>query len=263
MTASVTPGMTDTTSGPVVLRAPAKLTRTLRVTGVRADGMHLLDAEMVSLDLHDELHLTTGDGITVDGPGGIPTDTTNLVSRALAAVGRQAAVRLMKRIPAGAGLGGGSSDAAAVLRWAGVRPDRAGLELAVSLGADVPFCLMGGRARVGGVGQEVEPLPFLDLAFALLLLPFGVATGAVYARWDELGRPVGGEGNDLEPAAMAVEPRLAGWRDALGDETGATPRLAGSGSTWFVEGDWPGLPDRITGRDGQTARVIRARAVPG
>ena len=121
----------------VVVRAPAKLTWSLRVTGVRADGYHLLDAEFVSLDLADELHITEGStGISVSGPyaDGVPTDGSNLVARALAVTGRTAAVHVVKNIPHGGGLGGGSADAGAVLRWAGV-DDPA---IAARLGADVP-----------------------------------------------------------------------------------------------------------------------------
>jgi 4-diphosphocytidyl-2-C-methyl-D-erythritol kinase len=70
---------------------------------------------------------------------------------------------------------------------------------------------------------------------------------AVYRRWDELGGPTGPGANDLEQAALAVEPRLAEWRDRLGDATGETPCLAGSGSTWFVEGEFPG-EDRVVVR---------------
>jgi 4-diphosphocytidyl-2-C-methyl-D-erythritol kinase len=151
-------------------------------------------------------------------------------------VGRSAHVAVEKHIPTGAGLGGGSADAAAVLRWAGCR-DR---DVAASLGADVPFCLVGGRARVTGIGEIVEPLPFEARTYTLLTPPFGCSTPAVYRAWDELGGPAGEAGNDLEPAALAVEPRLAEWRDRLGEATGQRPRLAGSGSTWFVEGDHPG-----------------------
>ena len=142
-----------------VVVAPAKLTVSLRITGVRDDGYHLIDAEMVSLDLADRLTISEGDGLEIVGPaaGGIATDDTNLVRRALAAVGRRAHVRVEKHIPAGAGLGGGSSDAAAILRWAGVDD----LAVAASVGADVPFCLVGGRARVTGIGEIVEPLPFV------------------------------------------------------------------------------------------------------
>jgi len=221
-----------------VVDAPAKLTISLRITGTRADGFHLLDAEMVSLDLVDTLTFEDGDGLAVSGnaASGVPSDDTNLVRRALALVGRRALVHVHKRIPAGSGLGGGSADAAAVLRWAGVEDPA----IAVQLGADVPFCVRGGRARVTGVGEIIEPLPPELRVFTLALSPFACSTALVYRKWDELGGPTGVGGNDLEPAALAVEPRLAAWRDRLGNATGQQPHLAGSGSTWFVEGDHPG-----------------------
>lgn len=221
-------------------RAFAKLTLSLRVVGVRADGYHLLDAEMVTVDLADRLELAPAPrpSLHVVGPAaaGVPADGSNLVLRALVAVGRTAAVTLDKRIPAGAGLGGGSADAAAVLRWAG-RPDAG---LAAGLGADVPFCVVGGRARVTGVGETVEPLAHRDRAFTLLVPPLAVDTTRVYAAWDDLGGPAGPGSNDLEPAALAVMPELREWRERLGEGTGAEPALAGSGSTWFVEGEYPG-----------------------
>lgn len=258
-------------SGPVRLRALAKLTLSLRVLGTRADGYHLLDAEMVSVDLADTLEVSPGRGLeVVDETGGppVPTDATNLVSRALQLLGQPARVRLIKRVPAGAGLGGGSADAAAVLRWAlaeGLVSRPVALELAAQLGSDVPFCLAGaGRARVGGSGEKLVPLPFGEVAgkaYTLLVPPFGVPTAAVYQAWDRLharraptgdppaalapgpsrGRDAKGPGpNDLEAAALAVEPRLAEWRDKLAAATGRQPVLAGSGSTWFVEGEYPG-----------------------
>jgi 4-diphosphocytidyl-2-C-methyl-D-erythritol kinase len=224
----------------MLVRAPAKLTRSLRVVGVRHDGYHLIDAEMVTLaDLYDELDITEG------GVNDLPA--SNLVSRALAAVGRSAHVGLAKRIAAGAGLGGGSADAAAVLRWAGCSD----LAVALAVGADVPFCLVGGRARVTGVGEGIEPLPDVDLVFTLLTPPLHVSTPAVYRAWDELGGPRSDGPNDLEPAALAVEPRLAEWRDRLGGATGQVPVLAGSGGTWFVEGAFPDLPGAVVTRSGR------------
>jgi 4-diphosphocytidyl-2-C-methyl-D-erythritol kinase len=226
----------------VTVLAPAKVTLSLRVTGVRDDGYHLVDAEMVTVDLADELVIDpAGDGLVVVDEAGrglpVPDDGTNLVRRALALAGRRAGVRLTKRIPAGAGLGGGSADAAAVLRWAGYG-DPVG---ASALGADVAFCLLGGRARVTGIGEVLEPLPFTERALTLLTPPFGCSTPAVYRAWDDLGGPTAEGPNDLEPAALAVEPRLAEWRDRLGGATGRTPVLAGSGSTWFVEGSFPSV----------------------
>jgi 4-diphosphocytidyl-2-C-methyl-D-erythritol kinase len=228
--------------------ARAKLTVTLRITGARPDGYHLLDAEMVTLALGDVLTFAPagpgGTSIDVVGPhaGGVPTDGRNLIHRALDAVGRPAAVRLDKRIPAGGGLGGGSADAAAALRWAGCSD----VALAARLGADIPFCLAAvARARVRGIGEIVDPLPFVAEAYTLVIPPFGVPTPVVYRAWDDLGGPTADGPNDLEPAAIAAEPRLAAWRDRIGDAAGRPPVLAGSGSTWFVPGSHPHLADAL------------------
>jgi len=220
------------------LEARAKLTLSLRILGVRADGLHVIDAEMVSLDLCDRLVIDSdGDELTgVTGSVRSVGRPDDLVVRALKLVRRRAGVELHKHIAPGAGLGGGSSDAAAILRWAGeFDPDRAAL-----LGADVAFCVVGGRARVGGIGEVIAPMDHLPETFTLLTPPVHCSTPVVYRTWDELGGPVGDHGNDLEPAALAVEPRLAAARDALGEATGRRPRLAGSGSTWFVDGAFPG-----------------------
>jgi 4-diphosphocytidyl-2-C-methyl-D-erythritol kinase len=242
------------------VRAPAKLTRTLRIVGVRADGYHLLDAEMVTLDLADTLTFGLGDGLTVSGPAaeGVPVDDTNLVRRALRAVHRTARVHVDKRIPHGAGLGGGSADAAAVLRWAGCDD----IAIAARLGADVPFCVVGGRARVGGIGDEVEPLAAIDATFTMCTPPFGISTPQVYARWDALGGPTSGDPNDLEPAAVAVEPRLAVWRDRLGAATGRQPVLAGSGSTWFVDGAFPEIAETLAPATVVVTRTDRPEVGP-
>jgi 4-diphosphocytidyl-2-C-methyl-D-erythritol kinase len=236
-------------TGPVTVVASAKLTLTLRITGVRDDGFHLIDAEMVSLDIADEVTFRepgpAGTSITLTGPSaaGLSAGADNLVARALRAVGRAADVTVDKRIPHGGGLGGGSADAAAVFRWAGVHD----LALAATIGADVPFCMHGGRARVRGIGQVLDPLPFIERTVTLAMPGYGCDTAAVYRAWDELGGPASEGPNDLEPAAVRVEPRLAAFRDALGEDTGEVPVLAGSGSTWFVPGAHPG-PGRVVAR---------------
>jgi 4-diphosphocytidyl-2-C-methyl-D-erythritol kinase len=254
--------------GPVAvtrLAAPAKLTLSLRVLGRRPDGYHDLAAEMVSVDLADTLEIDPdGDGLVVEADdilaGSVDTGPDNLVRRALSAVSRRAGVRLVKRIPVGGGLGGGSTDAAAVLRWAGC----ADFEVAASLGADVPFCLAGGRAEVAGIGERVSSLPFEHREFVLLVPPFGVDTGAVYAAWDALG-VIGGGPNELTGAALDVRPDLAHWRECLADATGRTPLLAGSGSTWFVEGSRAELGvgglDRL-GPGRERGRLLDVRTVP-
>ena len=254
----------STEDGPtrVELRAHAKLTFTLRVTGVRADGYHLIDAEMASLDLHDVITITRrGHGLTATGPyaDGLPLDTTNLVTRALDVMGTDAAVHIDKRIPHGGGLGGGSTDAATVLRWAHHDVDVPGLERASRLGADIPFCLVGGRARVSGIGEVIEPMVFVDRFVTLVIPPFSVGTPAVYRAWDDLGGPVSDGPNDLEPAALIVEPRLARWRDLIAERTGSAPVLAGSGATWFTEGRHH---DALTDLVDEGARVLVARTVP-
>jgi 4-diphosphocytidyl-2-C-methyl-D-erythritol kinase len=238
----------------VELTAPAKLTLSLRITGRRPDGYHLLDAEMVTVDLADRLVVEPGDGLVVvdtatsaatgaltGGRHEVPAGPDNLVARALALAGRRARVTLHKEIPAGAGLGGGSADAAAILRWAGFDD----VADAARLGADVAFCLRGGRARVRGIGEIIEPLAYEARTLTLFTPAYGCSTAAVYRAWDELGGPTGEAGNDLEAAALAVEPRLAGARAELAAATGQRPRLAGSGSTWFVEGAHPGPGRRV------------------
>ena len=233
----------------VTLRAPAKLTLSLRITGVRPDGYHLIDAEMVTLDFGDTLEFSSGPqrrGRVVlheqDGTRSA-AGSDDLVVRALAVAGCSADVVVHKRIPRGAGLGGGSADAAAVLRFAGV----ADADLAVSLGADVPFCVSGGRARVRGIGELVEPLEHLERTVTLLTPPVMCSTPQVYRAWDELGGPEGEHGNDLEPAALLVAPELERWRAELEQASGLRPSLAGSGSTWWVPGSFPG-PGRVVAR---------------
>ncbi len=249
------------TQAPVEILAPAKLTLSLRVVGVRPDGYHLLESEMVSVDLADTLVLAEGDGLTVtaasdgwtgaDGrrageqrageqqaedngqPDGepVPLGPGNLVSRALGAVGRKARVDLVKRIPPGAGLGGGSADAAAVLRWAGCHD----LEVALALGADVPFCLTGGRAMVRGIGEDVDPLPYEARAYTLLLLPFGLDTAAVYRAWDRMER-VGRRRPAGPEAATSSSPPPCIPIPAWPNGSGRSPQPAGECHGWREAG---------------------------
>ena len=242
----------------VLVRAPAKLTLSLRVTGVRRDGYHLIDAEMVTLELADTLTIDeTGDSLTAGGPysAGLPLDGSNLVARALVVTRKHAAVHVDKQIPHGGGLGGGSADAAAVLRWAGYTD----LDGAARLGADVPFCLVGGRARVRGIGQIVDAMPHLPMDLTLVIPPLACSTPTVFAAWDQRGGLDGadqscGGPNDLTAAALVVEPLLAEWRDRIVEASGVRPTLAGSGATWFLEGHHPLLRDALT-----DARVVLTR----
>ena len=92
---------------------------------------------------------------------------------------------------------------------------------------------------MSGIGENIKKMNYKKQDFTLLIPPFSCSTKAVYEHWDYLGGPKGDHGNDLEPAAVSLYPELGKWRDLLGDTTGAQPRLAGSGSTWYVEGAFP------------------------
>jgi 4-diphosphocytidyl-2-C-methyl-D-erythritol kinase len=246
----------------VELRAPAKLTLTLRVLGARADGFHELEALTVSIDTpYDTLAVESGPaGVRLDVTGptaaGVPEGEENLVVRAAKSVlpdGAGLRVRLRKQIPSGAGLGGGSSDAAAVLR---VCAQTHGLaaevveHAAAAVGSDVPFCLHGGPAWMRGRGERIEPLTLPDAVRVLVVVPpFAIGTARVYRAWDELGGPRSARGlvappalaglveelaNDLEPAAEHVEPQLRPFREALETAVGAPALLAGSGSACWI-----------------------------
>ncbi len=237
--------------------APAKLTLSLRITGVRNDGYHLIDAEMVSLSLCDKLLIdSSGSGLSATGryAVGMPLDDSNLVAKALRLVGRRAHVSIDKQIPHGGGLGGGSSDAAAILRWTGFND----LEAASRLGADVSFCLIGGRARVRGIGEMIDPMPFVEQLVTLVIPPLTVSTPAAYRCWDELGGPTADGPNDLEPAAIRLVPELADWRDRIAQACGRTPVLAGSGATWFVDGEHS---NALAALSNEGAEIIAARTV--
>src|SRR6266852_6127510 len=185
------------------VRAFAKINRSLRIVGVRPDGYHELRTEFQSIALHDTLALRATRGpfrLTCDDPA-CPPDATNLVWRAAvlvwAAAGRRGAPRgvsieLTKRIPLRAGLGGGSSDAAAALRALGKlwRVDRATLQaIAPSLGADVPYFLEGGRMLGVNRGDTLERLRDGRAAWVVLVIPgYGVSTADAYAWWDAADR---------------------------------------------------------------------------
>ncbi len=236
------------------LHAHAKLTLSLEVTGTRPDGYHELDALVVAVsEPHDELVLrpTLAPSLLVTGlqGAGVPGGDDNLALRAALGLGAKIDIELHKGIAMGAGLGGGSADAAAVLigapKLAGIEVDAADVDrFAAALGADVPFCLSGGGAmRMRGIGDELEPTPIPSFAVVIATPLFGCETAAVYRAWDTLGGPVGEtveiDGlpplrNDLERAAHAVEPRLAAFKVLIEHAAGAPALLAGSGSSYAL-----------------------------
>ncbi len=292
----------------LAVEAFAKVNLSLVVLGRRDDGFHELDTLFQTIDLSDRLVLSEAEGLTleVDDPA-VPADGRNLVLRAAEAlreearISRGAAITLRKGIPAGGGLGGGSSDAAAALvglraLW-GLDVGLATLErIGTALGSDVPFFLHGGTARGTGRGERIEPLPDAPSRGVVLLLPpFGVSTAEVFGR---LGAPrltasgavsnLSNPGperfpdrNDLEPAAEAQAPELRRLRMLLQDAGALRARLSGSGSTVFglfpdvetaraaadrIMSAGPGARVRVAatlGRDEFRARTAPRGAEPG
>ncbi|HYU24822.1 MAG TPA: 4-(cytidine 5'-diphospho)-2-C-methyl-D-erythritol kinase, partial [Thermoanaerobaculia bacterium] len=170
------------------VKAYAKINLGLRVTAKRDDGFHDVETIFQTISLHDTLSFTPAGALTLtcDAPE-IPTDETNLVMRAARAVGAPpVAIALRKRIPAGGGLGGGSSDAAATLRALGSADAR----IALSLGSDVPFFLLGGSAYATGRGERLVPLPSLGgIPLLLVFPPERVGTARAYAKLRRFSPP--------------------------------------------------------------------------
>ncbi|MGI8659305.1 MAG: 4-(cytidine 5'-diphospho)-2-C-methyl-D-erythritol kinase [Candidatus Limnocylindria bacterium] len=231
------------------LQAPAKLNLRLAVTGRRTDGLHLLDSDFVLLHLADELELAPGHGeLTVEGrhAGALSNGSDNLAWRGLQAglgEGWQAVnLRLRKRIPLAAGLGGGSSDAAVAWHlgraWPegrNVAPDDGAVAELATIGADVPFfAARVAAARVRGVGEQIEPIDAPHHEVVLVHPPFGLSTRDVFSelRPDEWGRLE----NDLLAPARRLRPELDDLFDVV-RRAGGEPKLTGSGSTIFIIAD--------------------------
>lgn len=244
----------------LTLNAPAKLNLSLRVLGKRDDGFHAIDTLMVKLpELADQLDFRESAGFSFEcDDSTVPSDERNLVVKAVrayeSAIGNpcNCSISLQKRIPHGAGLGGGSSDAASTLlglnRLHEFKLGVAALhELAASLGSDIPFFLTTGAARCTGRGERIEPVPPPPTLRVLLLKPvFEVPTPDAYRRW-QASREIFGisytpqelEGvtlvNDLERPVFEKHRFLAELKQWLLErhETSAA-LLSGSGSTVFA-----------------------------
>ena len=254
----------DEGGGPSVEElAYAKLNLVLHVGRPRKDGLHPLCSLFASLDLADELHARPGDTpadvVECEGVHG-----PNLAGAALAAFRKRVPdlppldVRIAKRIPVAAGLGGGSADAAAALRAANrIAGDPLApavlREIAATLGWDVPSQVEPRHALVTGVGEVVDPVELPPLAVVLVPQAEGLATGDVYAQLDRMGgwrerldpepvRAVAGADpstwantlvNDLQPAALALRPELAAVIGALRAAGALAALVSGSGPTCF------------------------------
>jgi 4-diphosphocytidyl-2-C-methyl-D-erythritol kinase len=287
-------------SQPLRVHAPAKVNLGLRIRARRPDGYHELESVFAPLDLADRLSLRVAGSarpevtLRVTGGAGVPEDDTNLAARAArrfleaAGLDLRVEIELDKRVPAGAGLGGGSSDAAAVLRaldaW---RPGAVAAgtlhELALGLGADVPYFLDPRPARVSGVGERREPLALPALCLLLVNPGLALSTAEVFRAFDALvpdprapgpgdarsetgalhvrGAPDLSLRNDLEPAAIRLCPAIRRLRAQL---AGLSPRalgvgMSGSGPTLYaVYPDAAGAERALAGagfRDPVWARV--------
>lgn len=239
--------------------SPAKLNLALLVEPPRSDGYHPLQSLVQTIEWLDRLDVEEAeeDNLVIEGADLDPED--NLIVRALAALRARAFVppldiRLSKTIPNGAGLGGGSSNAAATLLAAtGIGGHSVSIaeEVAPSIGSDVPLFLSGGTMLMTGVGETTEPLPALSgFAVAVAVPPFEMSTPEVYRKWDEMEGPVGESidgrllpppfrdgipiRNDLTPAAIAIEPELADFMADLRARWDAPVMMTGSGSGCFA-----------------------------
>lgn len=253
----------------ITLPAFAKINLGLRVLGQRPDGYHELDTVFQTISLHDTITLTaTNDSkivLSCDDRS-LPTDADNLAYRAAKAFQARLApdkgvhIRLEKRIPAQAGLGGGSSDGAVTLLglaylW---RADAKGdelLEIARGLGADVPFFFFGGAARGTGIGNNIAPRNDVRDKFLLVVKPnASISTAEAYrslkarslttveaktilssSEWSEISDSFDSEalGNDFEPVAFALVPEISRAKVALMKAGAEAALLAGSGSAVF------------------------------
>lgn len=252
----------------ISLPAPAKLNLYLHVTGKRDDGYHLLDSLVAFAAVHDTISVEPADRLRLTNIGPFADQLNdgpdNLVMQAamrlqqVTGVTAGARITLIKRLPVASGIGGGSADAAAAIKalarlW-DIHPGHHDLSgLALSLGADVPICLFGQAAFMGGIGENLEPLGDLPEAPMVLVNPgVDVSTPAVFkartgafsqaARFDETPETVtqmitllnDGRDNDLMMPALSLEPVIGDVIGALSGSDGCRfARMSGSGATCF------------------------------
>ncbi len=240
--------------------APAKINLTLHVTGQRPDGYHLLDSLVMLTDVGDHVQVRRSDSLTlkVTGPqaSGVPTDHQNLVMRAASLLGSLAEITLEKHLPTAAGIGGGSSDAAATIRaltalYDVPLPDDKAL---TSLGADVPVCMRNALIRMRGIGDHLETVGDAPNWPMILVNPgVDVATGPVFSNLackenspmtDMWPTSASSEAqiawllqqrNDLQTPAIAAQPIIGHVLEELNQTKGCLiARMSGSGATCFA-----------------------------
>ena len=269
----------------MLVQAFAKINWSLDITGVREDGYHLMDMLMQPVSLADDIILVPASGLSISA-GGFPhvrADRSNLAYRAAEALKIRtgypggADIHVFKRIPVGAGLGGGSADAAGVLHglnllWKTGLSQSELEEIGLTLGADVPFCLRGGLTRTRGIGEQMENLPVHSNYWLLLIQPCrGLSTGEVFKAWKEdenalhpdtetavlalaqgnLPLLCSSIGNTLQPVSVRFRPEIGEAVSYLRDSGAAGALMTGSGSAVF------GV--FRSGRDAQSAFAVCSR----
>ncbi|MXX89006.1 MAG: 4-(cytidine 5'-diphospho)-2-C-methyl-D-erythritol kinase [Boseongicola sp. SB0677_bin_26] len=288
----------------VEVAAPAKVNLALHVTGQRKDGYHLIDSLVAFAPVHDRLVIKSGPSLELEVTGAesdmVPSGKQNLALKAAALVqgGAGSSVLLEKRLPVAAGVGGGSADAAAVLRGlAAHHEDPPALaRSALALGADVPMCLACRPCRVGGIGEKIKYIDLPSIPAVLVNPRTPVSTARVFARLarrDNVqmsgGPPpardmpdviewLSEQRNDLEPAALEEAPVIADVLALLRTSPGCgLARVSGSGATCFGlfddEGPAREAEARIaalhpdwwlaSGRLGDQSELASPRACPG
>ena len=242
--------------------APAKINLSLHVTGQRGDGYHLLDSLVVFVDVGDRLTFEHSDSLSLEVSGtrakGGPTDSGNLILKAARLFDGScgAKISLDKQLPAAAGIGGGSSDAAAALRGLARLWDVECPEDTLTLGADVPVCMRARPTRMSGIGEDLSDVLTLPEAWLVLTNP-GVAieTPSVFTRLTDKNQPpmpdvpkvssvkdlaewLSGTRNDLQQPAIEIAPVVGQAIDLLAKQSGCLiARMSGSGATcWGMFG---------------------------
>lgn len=252
----------------IITKAHAKINWSLNILALREDGYHELDMLMQSLELHDEIIFESARWLTLSVDGKmLPVGNRNLVIKAANALNdymgqrNGAKIQLKKRIPTRAGLGGGSADCAVTLLalnqlWNLRLPLETLLKIGRTLGADVPFCMLGGLARVGGIGEQLAPIEGApSLPLAMVTPGGGLSTPAVFKAWDEGNYPIRSmdlDGlasalvakdmetaqalsfNALEAPAIQLMPEIGEIISAFRGMGARMVRMTGSGSTVFA-----------------------------
>ncbi|MGH1412699.1 MAG: 4-(cytidine 5'-diphospho)-2-C-methyl-D-erythritol kinase [Pelagimonas sp.] len=234
--------------------APAKINLTLHVTGQRDDGYHLLDSLVSFADIGDRLTVAKADEMRIDVTGpfakGVPTDRRNLCWQAAELFGETVAITLEKNLPHAAGIGGGSSDAAAVLKAMEQLFDRPFDGDALLLGADIPVCQIASATRMQGIGEVLSPIKIPPLEAILVNPGVSVPTPRVFKglerknnsemdmmpkthRSSDFWTWLADQRNDLEAPAIAAQPIIADVLRELSFLGARIVRMSGSGATCF------------------------------